>query len=39
MGGHMETPLRISFQGGDTSEALSQPISEHVDTLEQSTAG
>ncbi|MSP74574.1 MAG: hypothetical protein EXR12_00415 [Rhodospirillaceae bacterium] len=31
----METPLKISFQGGDTSEALSQLITEHVDTLEQ----
>ena len=31
----METPLKISFQGGDTSEALSQLITGHVDTLEQ----
>lgn len=31
----METPLKISFQGGDTSEALSQLISGHVETLEQ----
>jgi ribosome-associated translation inhibitor RaiA len=31
----METPLRISFQGGDTSEALQQLITEHVDSLEQ----
>lgn len=31
----METPLRISFQGSDASEALRQMITEHVDTLEQ----
>jgi ribosome-associated translation inhibitor RaiA len=31
----METPLKISFQGGDTSEALSQLITRHVETLEQ----
>jgi ribosome-associated translation inhibitor RaiA len=31
----METPLKISFQGGDTSEALQQLIVEHVDSLEQ----
>lgn len=31
----METPLKISFQGGDTSEALSQLITGHVETLEQ----
>ena len=31
----METPLKISFQGGDSSEALSQLIAGHVDTLEQ----
>ncbi len=31
----METPLKISFQGGDTSEALSQLITGHVGTLEQ----
>jgi ribosome-associated translation inhibitor RaiA len=31
----METPLKISFQGGDTSEALSTLISEHVGSLEK----
>ena len=31
----MESPLRISFQGGDTSDALRQMIVEHVDALEQ----
>ena len=31
----METPLKISFQGGDVSDALSQMIAEHVETLEQ----
>lgn len=31
----METPLKVSFQGGDTSEALSQVITGHVETLEQ----
>ncbi|OFX00389.1 MAG: hypothetical protein A3D94_22355 [Alphaproteobacteria bacterium RIFCSPHIGHO2_12_FULL_66_14] len=31
----MESPLKISFQGGDTSDALRQMIVEHVDTLEQ----
>jgi ribosome-associated translation inhibitor RaiA len=31
----METPLKISFQGGDASDALSQLITEHVETLEQ----
>lgn len=31
----METPLKISFQGGDTSEALSALITEHVDSLEK----
>ena len=30
----METPLRISFQGGETSLALSQLIAGHVDVLE-----
>ena len=30
----METPLRISFQGSDVSEALNQMIIKHVDTLE-----
>ncbi len=31
----METSLKISFQGGDTSEALRQMIVEHVDALER----
>ncbi len=31
----MESPLRISFQGSDASEALRQMIVEHVDALEQ----
>jgi len=31
----METPLKISFQGGDASEALSILISENVDALEK----
>ena len=31
----MESPLRISFQGGDTSDALRQMIVGHVDALEQ----
>jgi ribosome-associated translation inhibitor RaiA len=31
----METPLKISFQGGDTSDALREMITTHVDTLEQ----
>ena len=31
----METPLKISFQGGDTSEALSGLIGEHVEALEK----
>ena len=30
----METPLRISFQGSDVSEALNRMIVEHVDGLE-----
>ncbi len=30
----METSLRISFQGSDVSEALSQMIVDHVDGLE-----
>ncbi|MSP77635.1 MAG: hypothetical protein EXR12_16045 [Rhodospirillaceae bacterium] len=30
----METPLRISFQGSDVSEALNQMIVGHVDGLE-----
>ena len=35
----METPLKISFQGGDTSEALSRMIGEHVEAWRSSTAG
>lgn len=31
----MESPLKISFQGGDTSDALRQMIVDHVDALEQ----
>ena len=31
----METPLKISFQGGDASDALRQLIGEHVEQLEQ----
>ena len=31
----METPLKISFQGSDTSEALSSLIQEHVNGLEK----
>ena len=31
----METPLKISFQGGEASEALSGLISENVDALEK----
>ena len=31
----METPLKISFQGSDTSEALSALIGEHVEALEK----
>ncbi len=31
----MESALRISFQGGDTSDALRQMIVEHVGALEQ----
>ncbi len=31
----METPLQISFQGSDPSDALRQMIVEHVDALEQ----
>ena len=31
----METPLRISFQGSDVSEALNHMIVEHVDALER----
>jgi ribosome-associated translation inhibitor RaiA len=31
----MESPLRISFQGGDSSDALRQAIAEQVGALEQ----
>lgn len=31
----METPLKISFQGGDTSDALRQSIGENVEGLEK----
>ena len=31
----METPLKISFQGGDTSDALRTTISENVGALER----
>jgi ribosome-associated translation inhibitor RaiA len=31
----METPLKISFQGGDPSEALSSLIGENVEALEK----
>ena len=31
----METPLKISFQGGDSSDALSRLITEHVEALER----
>jgi ribosome-associated translation inhibitor RaiA len=31
----METPLKISFQGSDTSDALSRLIQEHVASLEK----
>ncbi|WP_020697802.1 HPF/RaiA family ribosome-associated protein [Reyranella massiliensis] len=31
----METPVRISFQGSTPSEALSNLISEHLETLER----
>ena len=31
----METPLKISFQGGDASEALSALIGENVEALEK----
>ena len=31
----METPLKISFQGGDASEALSTQIGENVEALEK----
>jgi len=31
----METPLRISFPGGDPSEALTRSITDHVEALEK----
>ena len=31
----METRLKISFQGGDTSDALREMVTAHVDALEQ----
>ena len=31
----METPLRISFQGSATSEALTRSITDHVEALEK----
>ncbi|SJZ75466.1 Sigma 54 modulation protein / S30EA ribosomal protein [Enhydrobacter aerosaccus] len=31
----METPLRLTFHGGETSEALSTLIREHVEELER----
>ena len=31
----MESPLKISFQGGDTSESLTGLINEHVEALEK----
>lgn len=31
----METSLKISFQGGDTSDALRRMVVEHVEVLEQ----
>jgi ribosome-associated translation inhibitor RaiA len=31
----METPLRISFPGGDSSEALTRSITDHVEALEK----
>jgi ribosome-associated translation inhibitor RaiA len=31
----METPLRISYQGGEASAALSETITEHVAALEK----
>ena len=31
----METPLKISFQGGDSSEAVKQLISDNVGSLER----
>jgi ribosome-associated translation inhibitor RaiA len=34
MGGIMETPLKITFHGGETSEALSNLINESVADLE-----
>lgn len=31
----METPLRVTFQGGDTSDALDSFVREHVESLER----
>ncbi|WIM12174.1 HPF/RaiA family ribosome-associated protein [Enhydrobacter sp.] len=31
----METPLRVTFQGGETSEALDGFVREHVESLER----
>jgi len=31
----METPLRVTFQGGETSEALDSFVREHVESLER----
>ncbi|MBS0220711.1 MAG: HPF/RaiA family ribosome-associated protein [Proteobacteria bacterium] len=31
----METPLRVTFQGGETSDALDSFIREHVESLEK----
>jgi ribosome-associated translation inhibitor RaiA len=31
----METPLRVTFQGGETSDALDSFIREHVESLER----
>lgn len=31
----METPLKITFQGGETSEALTRLIGDHVEALEK----
>ncbi len=31
----METPLRVTFQGGETSDALDSVVREHVESLER----
>jgi ribosome-associated translation inhibitor RaiA len=31
----METPLRVTFQGGETSDALDSFVREHVESLER----